>query len=419
MLYLSDLRDAAARIAACFGRKSPSGISDRALLVRESNIRDAARLVEELSKTSQIINLGQGLPQYPAPQVLKDAAKQAVDDNFNQYSNTRGDRRLREAIARKLKSYNGIDADPETEITVTCGASEALNAGLLSTVNPGQEVIIIEPFYENYHPNVVMCGGTPRYVRLHAPDFTFDEQELKRAFNCRTRAILINNPNNPTGRVFNAQELDLIASLCQKWGVLAIVDEIYEYMVYDGHKHISLATRPGMEDRTMTISGLSKTFSVTGWRLGYVHAPAPYTQAMRRLHDYLTLAAPTPLQVAGITAMNLPPEFYADMVSKYQALRDELMPLVQKAGFKFRKPEGTYYLFTDCSELGFKNDRECWEFLLREFGLATVAGYCFYRPHVTTQNIRFCYAKYPQTIEAAGARLLEMHKRLESGTLRG
>jgi L-glutamine---4-(methylsulfanyl)-2-oxobutanoate aminotransferase len=408
------------RLASCVNCGSPrtSPLSDRVLNIRESNIRDAARLVTELSKTTKVINLGQGLPEYPAPQLLKDAAKAAIDANVNQYSNTWGDPRLREAIARKLKYYNGINANPETEVTVTCGASEALNAVLLATINPGDEVIIIEPFYENYHPNLMICGATPRYVRLRKPDYTFDEKELRRAFNCRTRAILINTPHNPTGRVFTRQELEMIAGLCQKWNALAICDEIYEYMVYDGHKHLSMATIPGMADRTVTISGLSKTFSVTGWRLGYVHAPAVYTKALRRLHDYLTLAAPSPLQAAGIVAMNLPDDFYREMVLKYQGLRDELMPLVEKAGFKFRKPEGTYYLFTDCSHMGFQNDREAWEYLLREFNLATVAGYCFHRPRVRSQNIRFCYAKYPATIEAAGVKLEELHQRLLGGALK-
>ncbi len=379
-----------------------TAISHRATIIRESNIRDAARLVSQIPN---IVNLGQGLPEYPVPQVLKEAAQQAIAADVNQYSNTWGLPALREAIARKMQHYNGITADPETEITVTVGASEALNAALLATVNPGDEVIVFEPFYENYHPNITIAGGTPRYVRLHAPGYTFDADELAAAFNHRTRAILINTPHNPTGRVFTRAELQVVADLCKKWDVLAITDEIYEYMVYDGAKHISMATLPGMRERTITISGLSKTFGVTGWRLGYVVAPPEYTKALRRVHDYLTLCAPAPLQVAGIVALDMGEDFYKGMVDKYQALRDQLCVVAERAGFKFRKPEGTYYLFTDASSFGFENDRKMWEYLLRECGLATIAGYCFYRPDARTQNIRFCYAKSPKTIAAAEERL--------------
>lgn len=384
-------------------------LSARATLIRESNIRDAARLVSQIPG---VVNLGQGLPESPAPAVLKEAAQKAIADDYNQYSNTWGYPQLRQAIARKMQSYNGITADPETEITVTVGASEALNAALLATVNPGEEVIIFEPFYENYHPNVTIAGGTPRYVKLHAPAYTFDRDQLAAAFNSRTRAILINTPHNPTGRVFTRDELSFIAELCQKWDVLAITDEIYEYMVYDGRKHLSIATLPGMFERTITISGLSKTFGITGWRLGYVVAPAGYTSAIRRVHDYLTLCAPAPLQMAGVVALEMGEDFYREMREKYQAMRDQLCEVAERAGFKFRKPEGTYYLFTDCSQMGFKNDRQLWEYLLREFKIATVAGYCFYRPGVTTQNIRFCYAKSPKTIAAAQERLTAFSEKL-------
>lgn len=411
-------QDALARLADCFrpSNHSRSKVSSRAMQIRESNIRDAARLVAEMQTRTRVINLGQGLPEYPAPQILKDAAKQAIDADFNQYSNTWGYQDLRRAIAGKLKRYNGIVADPEQEVTVTCGASEALNATLLAVLNPGDEVIVVEPFYENYHPNIVIAGGVPRYVRLHEPDFTFDEKELSRAFNKRTRAILINTPNNPTGRVFRRDELEVVARLCQKWGAIAICDEIYEYMVYDGHKHLSMATLPGMEDRTVTVSGLSKTFSVTGWRLGYLAAPAEYTKAIRRVHDYLTLAAPSPLQKAAVVALELPDSFYLEMAEKYRGLRDQLMPAVQAAGFKLSAtPEGTYYLYTDCSQMGFQNDRAVWEYLLREFNVATVAGYCFHRPGVATQKIRFCYAKYPETIAEGAVRLKAFQERVSKG----
>jgi aminotransferase len=391
-----------------FGSQSRSKFSLRSQDIRESNIRDAARLVVQLSNKRRIVNLGQGLPEFPADDILKQAAKAALDANFNQYSNTWGYIDLRQAVANKFRRYNNIVCDPETEITVTCGASEAIHAAMQAIVDPNDEVIIIEPFYENYLPDVLMAGAIPRYVRLQGPNFLLDEAELARAFNKRTRAILVNTPHNPTGRVFTQEELAHIARLCQKWNVVAIADEIYEYMIYGNHKHISLATLPGMKERTITISGLSKTFSVTGWRLGYMAAPADYTRQIRKLHDYITLAAPSPLQMAGITALNLPDDFYRQMSAKYQTARDQLMEAVGKAGFKFSIPEGTYYLFTDASHLGFEDDRAAWEYLLKEHGIATVAGYCFFRPEVKTNYLRFCYAKYPSTIEEGAKRLLQL-----------
>jgi aminotransferase len=382
-----------------------SQFSARSQLIRDSNIREAARLVAELNTNGELVNLGQGLPEYPAPFELKEAAKAAIDADFNQYSDTRGYAVLRQAIAAKLGRYNGIKANPDTEVTVTCGASEALHIALQTLVNPGDEVIIVEPFYENYHPDVIMAGGVPRYVTLRKPDYTFDKRELEAAFNNRTRAILLTNPHNPTGRVFTREELKLVADLCQKYNVVAISDEIYEHLVYDGRRHISIATLPGMEDRTITISGLSKTFGVTGWRLGYFHAPAAYTKQIRRLHDYITLAAPSPLQIAAVTAMGMPESFYGDMVLKYQHARDELAKAAAEAGFKFRMPEGAYYLFTDSSHLGFANDKLAWEHLLRRHKLVSVAGFCFYRPNATTNNLRFCFAKRPTTIKTGAALL--------------
>lgn len=425
MRFLSKLREAFAKIADFFSRRvavmlrprAPrSKLSDRASKIRPSNIRDAARLVTEMSTRTRIINLGQGLPQYPAPQFLKEAAKAAIDANINQYSNTWGDPLLRQAIARKFQRYNGFTADPETEITVTCGASEAINAALLATVNPGDEVIVFEPFYENYHPNAMIVGATPRYVRLREPDWTFDPEELARAFNKRTRVILLNTPHNPTGKVFSRVELETIAALCKKWDVLVLCDEIYEYMVYDGCKHVSMASLPGMKERTITVSGLSKTFSVTGWRLGYVAAPPEITRALRRVHDYLTLAAPSPLQAAAVAALNQSDEFYKELADKYRCLRDQLCPLLEAAGFKFKKPEGTYYVLADCSHMGFASDREAWEYMLRALGVASVAGYCFYRPEGSPQHLRFCYAKFPETIAEAGVRLKSLKQRLDKGT---
>jgi aspartate/methionine/tyrosine aminotransferase len=404
---MQSFSDLAAWFSALITRnpRTRSLFSDRSQLIRDSNIREAARLVAELSATGNLVNLGQGLPEYPAPAVLKEAAKAAIDADFNQYSDTRGYAATRQAIAAKLQRYNGINANADTEVTVTCGASEALHVALQTLVNPGDEVIIIEPFYENYHPDVVMAGGIPRYITLRAPDYTFDARELAAAFNKRTRAILLTNPHNPTGRVFTREELELVAEQCRKWNVIAISDEIYEHLVYDGRRHISMATLPGMQDRTITVSGLSKTFGVTGWRLGYFHAAPHLTKQIRKLHDYITLAAPSPLQIAAVTALNLPDSFYAEMTQKYQDARDELCKAAAEAGFKFRKPEGAYYLFTDSSNLNFANDKLAWDYLLKEHKLVSVAGFCFYRPGTQTNNLRFCFAKRPATIQTGAALL--------------
>ncbi len=402
-------------LSACLFKNPqlPFILSNRVELIRDSNIRDAARLVSEIKN---VVNLGQGLPEASAADLLKQAANNAIDLNYNQYSNTWGYPELRAAISRKMLHYNGIVANPETQITVTCGATEAINASLLAIINPGDEVIVFEPFYENYHPNIIIAGGTPRYVKLQAPYWNFSQSELANAFNSKTKAIIINTPHNPTGKVFSMAELTFIANLCKQHNVIAITDEIYEYMVYDGLKHISLATLPDMQDRVITVSGLSKTFSITGWRLGYVVASAKLTHAIRKIHDYLTLCAPSPMQIAAITALNLPDSFYIQMRDKYQALRDEMMAIATKANFKFVKPQGTYYLLTDCSHFNYASDRKLWEKLLYEHGLATVAGYCFYRPGIVSQNIRFCYAKSETTLQEANRRLLAFVTNEKPGT---
>jgi aminotransferase len=336
--------------------------------------------------------------------------RSAINGNFNQYLDTWGHPPLRQAIADKYKRHYGMVIDPDTEIVVTCGTSEAVNIACMALVNPGDEVIVLEPFYENYPPNIAAAGGVPRFVKMHAPDFTFDRKELAAAFNTRTRAIIINNPHNPTGRVFTLEELTYVAELCNKWNVVAITDEIYEHMVFDGRKHISLSTVPGMKGRTITCSGLSKTFNVTGWRIGWAIAPKRYCSAMQRLHDYTTLVAPSPFQIAGIQALSLPDSFYAGLVDKYEGLRDQLCGLVSNAGFRFNyMPQGTYFLYADAKPFGFRNDRQTAEFL-REHGLAVIAGFGFYRKRARTNHIRFCFAKYPETISKAGEKLLVLPK---------
>lgn len=389
--------------------KKSVALADRVGKIPPSNIRGVMRKNAEATKAGTVVNLAQGLPEFPAEEILKGHAIGAIADNYNQYLDTWGHPPLRQAIAAKYQRHYGITVDHETEMVVTCGTSEAVNIACLTLVNPGDEVIVLEPFYENYPPNIVTAGGVPRYVKLRAPDWTFDRRELARAFNARTKAIIINNPHNPTARAFTMEELAFVSQLCNKWNVVAITDEIYEHMVYDGRRHISLSTVAGMEDRTITCSGLSKTFNVTGWRIGWAIGPRRFIAAMQRLHDYTTLVAPSPFQVAGIQALSLPETFYSGMVAKYAGLRNQLSVAVADAGFKFAKPEGTYFLYADASALGFKNDRQTAEYL-RSKGLAVIAGFGFYRPRARTNFIRFCFAKYPETIGRANEKLAALGK---------
>jgi len=384
-------------------------LASRIGLIPPSNIRGVMRKNAAATKAGQLVNLAQGLPEFPAEEILKGSAVGAITANYNQYLDTWGHPPLRQAIAAKYQRHYGMTLDPEEEIVVTCGTSEAIALAILTVCNPGDEVIVFEPFYENYPPNIITAGGVPRYIRLRGPDWTFDRKELEKAFNKRTRAIVLNNPHNPTARVFTHDELAFIAQLCNKWNVTAITDEIYEHMVFDGRKLISLSTMPGMEDRTITCSGLSKTFNVTGWRIGWAVGPKHYIQAMQRLHDYTTLVAPSPFQIAGIEALNLPQSFYDGLNAKYQGLRDKLAAHVSAAGFEFNQPEGTYFLYADARNLGFSNDKKAAEHL-RQNGLAVIAGFGFYRPRARTNFVRFCFAKYPETIERAGEKLAALNK---------
>ncbi|QQR55833.1 MAG: aminotransferase class I/II-fold pyridoxal phosphate-dependent enzyme [Candidatus Melainabacteria bacterium] len=382
-----------------------SRLADRIGLIFPSNIRGAMRLNAAATAAGTVVNLAQGLPEFNSDEILKGYAIDAINANYDKYLDTWGHPPLRQAISAKYKAHYNRTVDAEQEVVVTCGTSEAIALAIFSLVNPGDEVIVLEPFYENYPPNIVTAGGVPRFVKLHAPDWTFDRKELAAAFNKRTRAIILNTPHNPTSRVFTKDELEFIASLCVKWDVMAITDEIYEHMVFDGERHLALANVPGMEDRTITCSGVSKTFNVTGWRIGWAVAPKDVCYAMQRLHDYTTLVAPSAFQVAAIKALSLPQSFYDDLTLKYEALRDEFAGYVENANFKFIQPQGTYFLYADASHLGFEDDKATTEYLRTQKGLAVVAGFGFYRPNTRTQHIRFCFAKYPATLRLAGEKL--------------
>ena len=386
-------------------------ISNKAPLFTESVIREMTRLALQHGA----INLSQGFPDFPAPDILKHAAADAIFRDVNQYAITWGSRNLREAIAEKTKRHLGIDIDPEREITVCCGSTEGMLDVLLAVINPGDEVIVFEPFYENYGPDTIISGATPRYVQLRAPDWSFDEAELAAAFNKNTKAIIINTPNNPTGKVFSRSELEAIARLCMKWDVLAVTDEIYEHILYDGAKHVSPITLDGMRERTIVVNGMSKTYSVTGWRVGYILAPADITGAIRKMHDFMTVGAPAPLQEAGAVALRLPDSYYVDLAARYTKRRDYLLAALDAAGLQPFAPGGAYYIMCNIRPLreqqSLANDVEFTRFLVKDVGVAAVPGSSFFRdPAAGKDLIRFTFCKKEETLAAAAARLATLRQ---------
>lgn len=377
-------------------------ISAKAGQITESVIREMTRVALQ----HNAVNLAQGFPDFACPPALKQAAAAAIAEDINQYAITWGDRPFRHAIAEKVRWYLGLDIDPERQITVTCGSTEAMIATMLATIDPGDEVIIFEPYYENYKPDAILSSATPRYVALHPPDWSFDEAALRQAFNSHTKAIIINTPHNPTGKVFSREELTLIAELCHQWDVLAFTDEIYEHILYDETEHIAMATLPGMADRTVTINGLSKTYSVTGWRIGYALANPQLTEAIRKVHDFLTVGAPAPLQRAGVTAMQLPIDYYKNLASLYQEKRSTMLQILDQAGLPYFTPKGAYYVLADVSQFGCQNDQDFAYQLIKEIGLATVPGSSFFSQQDNRHSlIRFCFSKTPETLQAARAAL--------------
>ena len=359
-----------------------------------------------LAQQHGAVNLSQGFPDFPAPESLKQAACDAIRADINQYSISFGAPSLRQAVADQFTSRHGVAIDAERHVTICCGSTEAMLSTMLAVVDPGDEVIVFEPFYENYGPSAILSGATPTYVRLSPPDWNVDPETLERAFSNRTRAIVINTPTNPTGKVFTRRELETIARLCQKWDVLAIADEIYGHIVFDGHEHVPIASIPGMAERTVTISGLSKTYSVTGWRIGWAIAPEALTGGIRKMHDFLTVAAPSPLQEAGALALNLPASYYREMSAEYQRLRDWLVSVLERKGFVCYPPSGAYYVMADISGFGYPDDVAFAKYLVQEIGVATIPGSSFYLdPRDGASLIRFCFSKRDETIREAERRL--------------
>jgi len=384
-----------------------------------SRIRSAKRLssiadsvfgeMTRLARLHNAVNLSQGFPDFEAPQAIKDAACAAIQAEQNQYAPPYGTKAFRDAIASDYSRRYGVPLVADEQVTVCCGSTEAMMASMLSCLDPGDEVIVFEPFYENYGPDAILAGAEPKYVRLREPEWRFDPDDLTRAFTNRTRAIVINSPNNPTGKVFSRGELQQIADLCLKFDVLAISDEIYERIVYSGHVHTPIASLPGMAERTITIGGLSKTYSVTGWRIGWAISPPSLTGGIRKIHDFLTVAAPTPFHDAGVAALSLDAGFYERLAADYESKRDLMMDILGRHGFTAYRPGGAYYTMVDVSRFGFGSDSEFAQYLVKDIGVATVPGSSFYSdPATAPQTVRFCFSKRDETLHEADKRLARL-----------
>ncbi|MFM8393249.1 MAG: pyridoxal phosphate-dependent aminotransferase [Acidobacteriota bacterium] len=384
-------------------------------------------VIREITRQAVVhgaVNLSQGFPDFPAPADIKEAACRAIRGDLNQYSITWGARNFRQAIAQKTQEHLGVEVDPEREVVVTCGSTEGMIATMMALVDPGEEVIVFEPFYENYGPDAILSGAVTRYVTLYPPgpsanggsgrdEWHFDPEELRAAFNERTKAIIINTPHNPTGKVFTRQELQLIAALCIEFDVIALTDEIYEHIWYPHParkvEHISMISIEGMRERTVAINSLSKTYSVTGWRVGYAIGAPDLINAVRQVHDFLTVGAASPLQDAGAYALQLPADYYQSLQSEYLSRRNFLHDTLVKVGFGCYHPDGAYYLMTDISGFGFENDVRFTEYMIREIGVAVVPGSSFFRrPELGAQRVRFCYCKRDETLQMAAERLQKL-----------
>jgi len=381
-------------------------VSHKAAQFKESVIREMSRVAAK----HKAVNLAQGFPDFPAPPEIKDAACRAIMNNHNQYAITWGTKSLRDGIVAKTLRDYGVQLDPETNLTVCCGATEGMIAALMATVNPGEEVVVFEPFYENYGPDAILCGATPRFVSLNPPEFSFDRAKLASAFNDKTRAIIINSPNNPTGRVFSRSDLEFIAELCKKHDVLAITDEIYEHILYDGAEHIPLWTLPGMAERTIAVNSVSKTYSVTGWRIGFIMASSELTASIRKVHDFLTVGASAPLQEACAEAFAFPDSYYQELTEFYRQRRDYLLQALTDVGFRCVRPSGAYYIMAEIEPFGWDDDVAFAIYLASEVGVATVPGSSFYSPgHPDAKKfIRFCFCKEMATLHAAVEKLQKL-----------
>ena len=390
-------------------------LSAKAEQFTESVIREMTRLAMK----HNAVNLSQGFPDFPAPAEVKEAARQAIADDINQYAITWGAKPLRDAIVEKFENTQGVRVDPEREITICCGSTEAMMSAMMAIINPGDEIVVFAPFYENYGPDAILSGATPRFVKMRPPDWSYDERELAAAFGPHTKAIILNTPNNPTGKVFTRSELEFIRDLCVRWNAFCVTDEIYEHILYDGAEHISMARIDGMRDRTIVINGMSKTYSVTGWRVGWAIAPPEATQSIRKVHDFLTVGAAAPLQQAGAVALHSPQSYYEKLAASYAEKRARLLKILEQAGFTVFKPAGAYYIMTDFSRFPdpdperFRADTKDVAFakyLVEEIGVAVVPGSSFYNDaRDGASQVRFTFCKKESTLAAAESRLARLH----------
>jgi aspartate/methionine/tyrosine aminotransferase len=390
-------------------------LSAKAGQFTESVIREMTRLALKHGA----VNLSQGFPDFPAPAEIKEAARQAIADDINQYAITWGAKALRDAVVEKFERTQGVRYDPECEITVCCGSTEAMMSAMMAIINPGDEVVVFEPFYENYGPDAILSGAVPRFVKLRPPDWSFDEKELAAAFGSHTKAIILNTPNNPTGKVFTRGELEFIGDLCMRWNAFCVTDEIYEHILYDGAEHISMARIDGMRDRAIVINGMSKTYGVTGWRVGWALAPPEATSSIRKVHDFLTVGAAAPLQQAGAAALGMPQSYYAKLAADYAARRERLLRILERSGFVVFKPRGAYYIMTDISRFDFPEppssagetkDVAFARFLVEKIGVAVVPGSSFYNdPRDGASQVRFTFCKKESTFAAAEERLAKLN----------
>jgi aminotransferase len=391
-------------------------LSAKAEQFTESVIREMTRLALK----HDAVNLSQGFPDFAAPEEIKQAARQAISDDINQYAITWGAKPLRDAIVEKFARTQHVNYDPEREITICCGSTEAMMSSMMAIINPGDEIVVFKPFYENYGPDAIISGASPRFVKMRPPDWTYDERELAATFGPRTKAIILNTPNNPTGKVFSRRELEFIRDLCTKWNAYCITDEIYEHILYDGTEHISMAQIDGMRDYTIVINGMSKTYSVTGWRVGWAIAPPETTQAIRKVHDFLTVGAAAPLQQAGAIALRSPQAYYDGLAATYAKKRERLLKILSSVGFTVFKPRGAYYIMTDISRFKFpendprfasgSKDVAFAKYLVQEIGVACVPGSSFYNDAQDgASQVRFTFCKKEETLAAAEARFANLH----------
>jgi aminotransferase len=377
--------------------------SRRTAAFTESLIREMTRVANQYGA----INLSQGFPDFDPPELLKQAAMKEMAGSHHQYAITWGDPLLRQALARKIDRFTGAAVDPERELVVTCGATEAMMVAMMTVCDPGDRVGLFSPFYENYGADAILCGATPVHVRLQTPDFTFDPADLRRAFEGGLKAFVLCNPSNPTGKVFTRSELEQIAALAEEFDTFVLTDEVYEHIVFPPHQHIPFFTLPGMAERTLSCSSLSKTFCITGWRLGYVHAAPKLIAQARKVHDFLTVGAAAPLQRAIVAGLDLPDSYYHGLAVEYAEKRDILLSYLDRTGLPYTRPQGAYYVMVDISSFGYASDVEFARWLAKEIGVAGVPGSSFFA-YPENRYIRFHFAKRAETLHAAGERLLKL-----------